>query len=434
MNTADNYIKTIVLNVMYNGKYLSQNMGHEVINLFKDDKDRNFLYLNPYGNFSNSPKRAFEAMLMVIPVAKQNMFEVVAMATGLENVYTPVANFISNLDKDKYTEANHKAYQEVRQQQLAYIEKKKITYGGVPLDKLFGKDDQQAIYMTFRVGSIKSPMKKIFITFNEINNEKGTFKETENCIYVQFSSCKQCKMSQKQYIDTHNNKSDWDLLNDKILKKQDLWYDFSFASLKDTSKLQIKEDSLFDICGITDSEHAYSNAIAYYLQKYPHLFKDLFGIKSETITVLREYEHIDILITDGEERIIIENKIHSTVNKKKSDKYNESQLSRYWEQLTIKEKVNEELVRAFILCPNYMEGTIREDMQKCRLHEKYDVITYDMVWKDLKDAEEAMSDLSFGIFVESLRKHSMKSIPETKYEEMKNVFLKRIFNYKGKQE
>ena len=81
-----------------------------------------------------------------------------------------------------------------------------------------------------------------------------------------------------------------------------------------------------------------------------------------------------------------------------------------------------------------MEGTIREDMQKCRLHEKYDVITYDMVWKDLKDAEEAMSDLSFGIFVESLRKHSMKSIPETKYEEMKNVFLKRIFNYKGKQE
>lgn len=97
MNTADNYIKTIVLNVMYNGKYLSQNMGHEVINLFKDDKDRNFLYLNPYGNFSNSPKRAFEAMLMVIPVAKQNMFEVVAMATGLENVYTPVANFISNL-------------------------------------------------------------------------------------------------------------------------------------------------------------------------------------------------------------------------------------------------------------------------------------------------------------------------------------------------
>lgn len=277
-------------------------------------------------------------------------------------------------------------------------------------------------------------MKKIFITFNEINNEKGTFKETENCIYVQFSSCKQCKMSQKQYIDTHNNKSDWDLLNDKILKKQDLWYDFSFASLKDTSKLQIKEDSLFDICGITDSEHAYSNAIAYYLQKYPHLFKDLFGIKSKTITVLREYKYIDILIKDGEERIIIENKIHSSINKKKNEKSKESQLSRYWEELTIKEKVNEESVRSFILCPKYMEITIHKDIQNYRLHEKYEILPYDILWESLKDTAEAQSDQTFGIFVESLRKHSMKSIPETKYEEMKNVFLKRIFNYKGKQE
>lgn len=452
MNTADNYIKTIVLNVMYNGKYLNQNMGHEVINLFKDDKGRNFLYLNPYGNFSNSPKRAFEAMLMVIPVAKQNMFEVVAMATGLEkatdregvacledeksfeNVYSPVTNFISSLDKDKYTEAKREAYQKVRQQQLAYIEKNKITYGGVPLDKLFGKDDQQAIYITFRAGSIKSPKKKIFITFKEGDIEEDRIKETENCVYVRLDSCKQCKMSQKQYIDIHNNKSDWDLLNDTILKNQDLWEDFSFDSLKDTSELQIKEDSLFDICGITDSEHAYSNAIAYYLQKYPHLFKDLFAIKSKTITVLREYKYIDILIKDGEERIIIENKIHSSINKKKSDKSNESQLSRYWKELTDSEKVNEESVRAFILCPKYMEITIHEDKQKYTLHEEYEILTYDILWESLKDTAEAQSDQTFGIFVESLSKHSMDSIPKARYEEMKDVFLKRIFDYKIKQE
>ena len=35
--------RSIVLNVMYNGKYLNENMGHEVINLFKDDNDHNYL-------------------------------------------------------------------------------------------------------------------------------------------------------------------------------------------------------------------------------------------------------------------------------------------------------------------------------------------------------------------------------------------------------
>ena len=75
--------RSIVLNVMYNGKYLNENMGHEVINLFKEDKGRNYLYLNPYGNFSSVKKGKVEKMLMVIPVPKKNMFEVVALATGL---------------------------------------------------------------------------------------------------------------------------------------------------------------------------------------------------------------------------------------------------------------------------------------------------------------------------------------------------------------
>ena len=51
----------IVLNAMYSGKYLNDNMGHEIINLFKttnsikigDVDYHNFIYLNPYGNFNN---------------------------------------------------------------------------------------------------------------------------------------------------------------------------------------------------------------------------------------------------------------------------------------------------------------------------------------------------------------------------------------------
>ena len=54
----------IVLNAMYAGKYLNDNMGHEIINLFKTSNSiligdvyyRNFIYLNPYGNFNKDYK------------------------------------------------------------------------------------------------------------------------------------------------------------------------------------------------------------------------------------------------------------------------------------------------------------------------------------------------------------------------------------------
>ena len=64
--------ESIVLNVMYTGTFLNENMGHEVINLFKDDQNNHYLYLNPYGNFSKEHKGKVKAMLMVMPVPKRN--------------------------------------------------------------------------------------------------------------------------------------------------------------------------------------------------------------------------------------------------------------------------------------------------------------------------------------------------------------------------
>lgn len=59
---ANNKKNVIVLNAMYSGKYLNDNLGHEIINLFKSDnqididgqKYQNFIYLNPYGNFNSN--------------------------------------------------------------------------------------------------------------------------------------------------------------------------------------------------------------------------------------------------------------------------------------------------------------------------------------------------------------------------------------------
>lgn len=415
--------RSIVLNVMYNGKYLNENMGHEVINLFKDDKDRNFLYLNPYGNFS-SENRKVEKMLMVIPVPRKNMFEVVALATGLTEVFKPVKNYNPMLDRNKETEANRIAYEEVRRTQLEYIRGNKITYGGVPLDQLFGDDQQQAVYITYQAEQVLKPKKRIFISFQD-----GRDTETDESVYLSLSTYKKAKMPQKQYITLQSDtdkKLDWYLLNDRVLENAEWWEEYPSDVSNLMAKYKYKEESLFDICGISDSELAFSNALAHYVKKYTYLFKGIFGINSDTVSVEREYEHIDILIKDGNKRIIVENKIHSAINRKKSDKVGESQLNRYWEQLTEKEGIAESDVTAFILCPEYVVEQMKEDVKRYKNHEKYTTISYKTLWNELKDAGETEGDVQFGIFISALQKHCYASIPKAKYEEMKNKFINRI--------
>ena len=418
--------RSIVLNVMYNGNYLNENMGHEVINLFKDDKGRNFLYLNPYGNFSSANKRKVEKMLMVIPVPKKNMFEVVALATGLTEVFKPVKNYNPMLDRNKETEANRIAYEEVRNSQLKYIKDNEVTYGTIPLDQLFGDDKQQAVYITYQAEQVLKPKKRIFISFQE-----GRDTETDESVYLSLSTYKQAKMPQKQYITLQSdtdNKLDWYLLNDRVLENAEWWEEYPSDVFKIMSEYKYKEDSLFDICGIADSELAFSNALAHYIKKYTYLFKDVFGITSETVSVEREHEYIDILIKDGDKRIIVENKIHSAINRKKSDKDGESQLNRYWEQLTEKEGVAESDVKAFILCPEYAVEQMKVDKGQYKHNGKYTVISYKALWNVLKDVDETNGDAQFGLFVDALKRHTYRSVPELKYEEMKSLFFKRIID------
>lgn len=417
--------RSIVLNVMYNGKYLNENMGHEVINLFKDDNDHNYLYLNPYGNFS-SENRKVEKMLMVIPVLRKNMFEVVALATGLTEVFKPVKNYNSMLDRNKETEANRIAYEEVRRTQLEYIRGNKITYGGVSLDQLFGDDQQQAVYITYQAEQVLKPKKRIFISFQD-----GQDSETDESLYLSLETYKQTKMAQKQYITLQSdtdNKLDWSLLNDGVLKNAERWEEYPSDVFNLMAKYKYKEESLFDICGIADSELAFSNALAHYIKKYANLFKGVFGLTSDTVSVEREHEYIDILIKDVDKRIIVENKIHSAINRKKSDKAGESQLNRYWEQLTEKEGIAESDVTAFILCPEYVVEQMKEDVKRYKNHEKYTIISYKTLWNELKDAGETEGDAQFGIFVDALKKHTYHSVPESKYEEMKSLFFKRIID------
>lgn len=105
----------IILNRMYVGDYLGDNIGHEVINLMKSDNDdnKNYIYINPYGrineNFYKNKWKASYILLTRWCVRKydkhsQSMLEILAKATNLifwEDEVPKHKENLDNLDKIK---------------------------------------------------------------------------------------------------------------------------------------------------------------------------------------------------------------------------------------------------------------------------------------------------------------------------------------------
>ena len=79
--------KGIVINWMFSGNYLIDNLGHEIINIFKADNDKCYVYLNPSGKLTKE-NSGVDTMLMVQNVGNHTV-EVIAKATGLKPVPGP---------------------------------------------------------------------------------------------------------------------------------------------------------------------------------------------------------------------------------------------------------------------------------------------------------------------------------------------------------
>ena len=65
-------MKTIILNRMYAGSYLDENIGHEVINLFKDELFQ------------------FRNMLYAIPISDNNLLEIAKMKSKIQHFNTEI--------------------------------------------------------------------------------------------------------------------------------------------------------------------------------------------------------------------------------------------------------------------------------------------------------------------------------------------------------
>lgn len=441
---SKNEKKGIVLNRMYVGDYLSTNLGHEVINMFQADNGNHYLYLNAYGNFGKSHFGQIGYMLLVKYHA-EGMFEVIGKAEGLMDVEGADATL-----KQDYKAVNPS----ISKAQTEYIEKENITYGGVPIRKIFNDAEQQNIFITYKAARLFKPNRKIFI---------GYGVEAD----VVLTGYKQAKTSLKTYIypegtfagdqkreKIEEKKLDYKKLYD-LIEQDNLWIESKECINDDLLKIKSREVSIFDICQIQNDENRFSYALAYFMTQpqykklWQNFFKQYRVELGDNYTVTREesakiedkeWDHttkssggrIDLLIRDDKNIIVIENKIKSDINSIDGDNEGE-QLGRYYNYVswsTQKNKPDEGKNPHFmILTPNYNPPHIKsKDMEKI-----YQVITYGDLYTYLDGKDEVKSDLNFKAFFEAMHRHTHENVNDYLYYDMLEKFVRRIKAYNDKK-
>ena len=467
----------IVLNRMYVGDYLSTNIGHEVINMFKSDKNGHYIYLNSRGNLAKEHHDKISDMLL-IKYHTKDVVEVIGKAEGLVEVKDVACSQSRNLNEPDYL---------LSESQKEYICNEHITYNKASIIKIFEGAGQQNIYITYKATAVHRTKKncRIFIRFqssesdNSHNGNIDSFVDNHNILNttIKLEGYQQAKASLKQYIYPNTNTHDYENLMNIIKDTEHKYWEpqpvgtvaEEIADIGEHINVN-RELSIFDICQIQNDENRFSYALKHFMEKYPQLWQRFFkqyDIElSDSFTVTREEnakiedknsksEHakkpsggrIDLLIRDKNNIIVIENKIKSDINSTAEDekynqkqtetteeganngtKHNITQLDRYlnyinWcTDINNKTKHNKDVGKKphfFILAPNY-------NIPKNTLDGKYKVISYKELYEFLKTTSEVNEDVNFKAFFEAMHRHTHNNVNDYLYYDMLEKFVRRI--------
>lgn len=444
----------IVLNRMYVGEYIFNNLGHEIINMYAADNGNHYLYLNATGNYEKMHKGRIGTMLLTKSYM-QNVVEVIGMATGLEDV--PGAD--QSLGRN-YKELN----KQIRKEQEDYIKQEgEIKYGGIPILQIFNDAEQQSIFITYKADVFYKPKKRIFISFDD---KIAKNKIANNDLLVTLNQLNWAKTSLKQYIYQESADKDYQIIMD-LANNINLW-EKNKIKVDSGTDIAKREISLIDICHLQNDENCFSDMLAYFMEqeRYRGLWEEFFekakcysngcslGIKLKgSYSVTREKEakidgvdskkcpnggRIDLFIRDqGKNIVVIENKIKSDINSISTDKNHSNQLRRYYNYvnwLIKKEGNGNEITPHFlIMAPNYNILDVEEERDKNQkllvpqMSDIYKIITYKELYDFLSTKKkEFENDANFVAFYEAMQRHTYSNVNAYLYNEMEEKFIRRI--------
>ena len=310
----------IVLNKMFVGEYCLTNIGHEIINMFRADNGRYYVYLNSTGDFARDKQGKVEYVLLTRNCPISNTVQIIGKAKVKREIYDP----FNPLDQKKGPQV------------------KGISYGGADIVSLFNANTKdQNIYVTYEVDEIVEPENGLYISFDI----PDASKVRKDVLFInkgskEATAVKMARASLKQYIDEEEHITAYAVLREAINDKN-LWKTHPVEKV-DAAEAAVKKDNFFRICRIENNELAFSNAFAYLFDRYRKQFCDFakkeLGISlSENFQIFREKWNIDILLVDESNVVVIENNVLSHINGlwfNRAADQEESQLKKYFDIVT----------------------------------------------------------------------------------------------------
>lgn len=470
MSVNKNAKGPIILVNMFSGSFLDENIAHEIINIFRtDDTEENYVYLPRNGNMSsNVIKRAIKkgepVRLVMVHRLEPYRFEVLGRAIVDSSVYL---NEQGTFDFDDF-------YKPDRQEALL----DSIKYGGVSVKSVMEAVGQRfdggKEKVTFKVMECLRP--KYQVVINNIKNEgkrgfeereqEGNLVKREGGFPVELNILMLSRESQsprnifrnhRAYVlpkgyeigETRNGEEEdfqaqpyaYDQL-DALFTSDEGWESFptvdEFRAQHDVPCSP--EGRFLSLLNREDSELAYSNLLAYFLDEsdeLSRLFLELLFEKSDSclapaptqlipLDIARERKHIDILIDTLDRVLILENKVNARLDEDGRQPYGGNrkpaggQLQRYVDEIVgiLRKKQSENLedgrrvidkkISVFIICPT-RSSLYQEYKKYCESGGREGLMRYVFIADD-NNEELDVSVISYGEILKVLTRFSKESI------------------------
>ena len=388
--------RCILVIKMYNGDYLNEgsNIGHEVINLFRADNGRHYIYCLPGGT---------------IGVSKDGKVTDILLVQNVGNNTLKVLARINNISSDQHIAKHCKfSKEEIQQHVINYALEQNVTYNQKPISSIFmankykSEQDISSVNFTFEVESeqYREPLNDIYLT-----SKTGQYALSNT------------KFRQTEYF-TSANKEDFRTLC-ALIDDDTIWQNEDTAPFVNNRTPNPDRYTFLTLCHKEYDELSYSNMLAYYFENNPAILQDfvnkILGLPFKApFSVKREYKHTDILIENGDgAAIILENKIKSGINGLSEDGRN--QLDKYVEEIS--RQYGLENTYGFVLCPNYNIIKISNYKNAANQHliaryytkSKENVIPYTKLYDFFSIYKENVNDKYYEDFLKALKLHSSKS-------------------------
>lgn len=429
----------IILNRLFAGSFLDDNIGHEIVNLYKDDGGRNLVYVQPYGTYQRVHHGKITHVMMVRAIPGKGAVEVLGLASGLHELYDPSL-------QPALLWKNHQEF----------LMAQNVLYGGVSILDIFSRhrsDESitvQPVFATFLADTVKRPRIPVYIVYRN----GAAIEGNPSAINIFLCNTNQPRCSLKQYF--NNQSEDYHLIED-LINSEDLWtIDTQTLSLSDGDSHK-PVDTFWSICSVEDYELAWSSAIAYFMKKYPELVvefaRERLGVITNPFSIVeRETDNIDILLENEDTVVVIENKITSKINgiQVRDDKLVGTQLIKYhrkalervckpekpimsfedWRECMSK---CPKKISCFILTPDYNpidlssydtphdENDPQSPMFRCE--EIYTQIFYSEIYDYLKGRHQ--EDIYFQDMINAMKQHST-AFHNDLFEITRTKFLRQI--------